>query len=128
MVLSRWGRTNMSMETQLNKDSTIDFWEGVDNLLSNIKKDYAKWSNRAEGIERFNKNLDVKSGRKYTKIIQNKSVWGFIANGDGMLKGIPYFKGDVFMAASWSAPARHVRGSIFDTETNWFSWTGPNYR
>ena len=99
----------MSMETQLNKDSTIDFWEGVDNLLSNIKKDYAKWSNRAEGIERFNKNLDVKSGRKYTKIIQNKSVWGFIANGDGMLKGIPYFKGDVFMAASWSAPARHVR-------------------
>ena len=128
MVLSRWGRTNMSMETQLNKDSTIDFWEGVDNLLSNIKKDYARWTDWAEGIERFNKNLDVKSGRKYTKIIQNKSVWGFIANSDGMLKGIPYFKGDVFKAASWSAPARHVRGSIFDTETNWFSWTGPNYR
>ena len=118
----------MSMKTQLNKDSTIDFWEGIDNLLSNIKKDYARWTDWAEGIERFNKNLDVKSGRKYTKIIQNKSVWGFIANSDGMLKGIPYFKGDVFKAASWSAPARHVRGSIFDTETNWFSWTGPNYR
>ena len=49
----------MSMETQLNKDSTIDFWEGIDNLLSNIKKDYARWTDWGEGIERFNKNLDV---------------------------------------------------------------------
>ena len=32
------------------------------------------------------------------------------------------------MAAGWAAPAKHVRGSIFDTNQNWFRWTGPNYR
>jgi len=31
------------------------------------------------------------------------------------------------MAASWASPAKHVRGSIFATEQNWFAWTGPNY-
>ena len=29
----------MSLETQLNKDSAIDFWEAMDNLLTGIKKD-----------------------------------------------------------------------------------------
>tara|TARA_R110002020_G_scaffold21893_6_gene74213 strand:- start:4546 stop:4902 length:357 start_codon:yes stop_codon:yes gene_type:complete len=118
----------MSLETQLNKDSAIDFWEAMDNLLTGIKKDYAKWTDWAEGIERFNKNLNIKSGRKYTKIMNGNSVWGFVANGDGILKGIPYFKGDVFKAATWRGPAKHVRGSIFDTNSNWFHWTGPTYR
>ena len=118
----------MNLETQLNKDSSIDFQNGIDNLLTGIKKNYAKWSSWEEGIERFNKGIDIKSGRKYTKVITDNSVWGFVANSDGMLKGIPYFKGDVFMAAGWAAPAKHVRGSIFDTEQNWFHWTGPNYR
>ena len=94
----------MSLETQLNKDSAIDFWEAMDNLLTGIKKDYAKWTDWAEGIERFNKNLNIKSGRKYTKIMNGNSVWGFVANGDGILKGIPYFKGDVFKAATWTGP------------------------
>ena len=49
------------------------------------------------------------------------------ANSDGVLKGIPYFKGDVFKPAGWKGPAKYERGSIFDTNTNWFSWTGPNY-
>ena len=117
----------MNLETQLNKDSAIDFAEGLNRLLSGIKKDYANWTNWKEGIDRFNNELNVKSGRKYTKIMKGTSVWGFVANSDGMLKGIPYFKGDVFKAASWRAPAKHVRGSIFNIEQNWFSWTGPNY-
>ena len=117
----------MSLEQQLNKDSAIDFAEGLSRLLSGIKKDYANWTNWKEGIDRFNNELNVKSGRKYTKIMKGTSVWGFVANSDGMLKGIPYFKGDVFKAASWRAPAKHVRGSIFNIEQNWFSWTGPNY-
>ena len=130
----------MSLEQKLNKDSAIDFYEGINRLLSGIKKDYASWGSNVENlsesqkkirqkmIDEFNQNLDIRVGRKYTKVMTGSSVWGFVANSDGMLKGIPYFKGDVFKAASWSAPARHVRGSIFDTETNWFSWTGPNYR
>ena len=45
----------------------------------------------------------------------------------GLLKDIPYFVGDVFKPAGWRGPAKHVRGSIFDTNIDWFSWTGPNY-
>ena len=78
-------------------------------------------------IDEFNKNLDIRSGRKFDKVVSNGSVWGFVAKTDGLLKGIPYFVGDVFKAAGWAAPAKHVRGSIFDSNTDWFSWTGPNY-
>ncbi|MAD59827.1 MAG: hypothetical protein CMB81_05805 [Flammeovirgaceae bacterium] len=118
----------MNLETQLNKDSATEFQSGIDRLVEGIKKHYASWTTYEEGIERFNKGIDIKTGRKYTKVLQGSSVWGFIANSDGMLKGIPYFKGDVFKAAGWAAPAKHVRGSIFDTNQNWFHWTGPNYR
>ena len=73
------------------------------------------------------------SGRKYLRLVTvafgegQTSVWGFVAKTDGVLKGIPYFVGDVFKAAGWRAPAKHVRGTIFSSKTNWFSWTGPNY-
>ena len=117
----------MNLENELNKNSAIDFAEGISNLITGIKKDYAKWSTWKRGIEEFNNGINIKTGKKYTKIICKGSVWGFIANGDGILKGIPYFKGDVFKAAGWAAPAKHVRGSIFDTNTDWFGWTGPNY-
>ena len=117
----------MSLEKQLNENSAVDFWNAIDTLKENIKKDYSKWSTWEKGIEEFSNGVTMKVGKKYTKIICKGSVWGFIANGDGVLKGIPYFKGDVFKAAGWAAPAKHVRGSIFDTEQNWFGWTGPNY-
>ena len=117
----------MNLETKLNKDSAIDFTEGISNLITGIKKDYAKWSSWEEGIERFNKGINIKTGRKYTKVIQGNSVWGFIAKSEGILKGIPYRRGDVFMAAGWASPAKHVRGSVFDDSTSWFSWTGPRY-
>jgi len=116
----------MNLETKLNRDSAIDFAEGIGNLITGIKKNYAKWSSWEEGIERFNKGISIKTGRKYTKVITDNSVWGFIANSDGILKGIPYFKGDVFKAAGWAAPAKWVRGNIFDGG-KFYQWTGPNY-
>ena len=117
----------MNLEKKLNKDSASDFWNGITILKENIKKDYSRGTSYEDGIKRFNEGVRVKIGRKFTKVICGSSVWGFIANGDGAHKGIPYFKGDVFKAAGWAAPAKHVRGSIFSSETNWFSWTGPRY-
>ena len=117
----------LSIEQQLAVNAQVDFWNAIDTLKENIKKDYANWSTWKQGTEDFNNSITMKIGKKYTKIICKNSVWGFIANGDGVLKGIPYLKGDVFKAAGWAAPAKHVRGSIFDTNTDWFSWTGPNY-
>ena len=45
---------------------------------------------------------------------------------DGVHKGIPHKKGDVFKAAGWAAPAKWARGSIF-SDDKFYSWTGPNY-
>ena len=42
------------------------------------------------------------------------SAYGFVALADNETKTLGRFKtGDVFMAASYKAPARHVRGTIF---------------
>ena len=113
--------------SNFDKDSSIDFWNAISELMSNIKKDYATWMSSPEMVERFNAGVDMKIGKKYTKIIQGGSVWGFVANGDGVLKGIPYKKGDVFKAAGWAAPAKWARGNIFDSNQNYFRWTGPDY-
>ena len=124
----------------MNTDTKKTYDSAVDNLLVGIGNNYDKWNNpNRDGVDeqmklikeasavRFKKSLRVKPGRKFDKVIHDGSVWGFVAKTDGMLKGIPYFVGDVFKAAGWAAPAKHVRGSIFDTEQNWFHWTGPNY-
>ena len=104
-----------------------DYNDSMDKLLENIHTDYANWSNRSEYDNIKKASLYIKPGRKFDKVVRDNSVWGFVAKTDGVLKGIPYFIGDTFKAASWRAPAKHVRGSIFLDSTDWFSWTGPNY-
>ena len=120
-----------------DKNSTIDFWDAVNNLMSGIKDDYYNWTNpngvegtikdiKLRSIQDFNESLNIKVGRKYTKVLQGNSVWGFVAKDDGVHKGIPHKMGDVFKAAGWSAPAKWARGSIF-SDKKFYSWTGPNY-
>ena len=131
----------MDIGVKMNSDTKKTYDSAVDNLLVGIGNDYDRWSNpNRDGVDeqmklikeasavKFKKTLYMKSGRRFDKVIHGTSVWGFVAKTDGMLKGIPYFVGDVFKAASWASPAKHVRGSIFATEQNWFAWTGPNYR
>ena len=107
----------------MNSDIKETYDLAVDNLLENIVIKYNKWM--PDSYRECSPILV--EGRKFVKVIEDNSVWGFIAKKDGVLKGIPYFVGDVFKPASWSAPAKHVRGSIFDNSTEWFDWTGPNY-
>ena len=114
------------MSKVYDRNSTIDFWDAIDNLIVGIKKDYANWGNNPNDLDGSAKGIDMKIGRKYTKITTNGSVWGFIANADGTHKGIPHKKGDVFKAAGWRAPAKWARGSIFSND-KFYSWTGPNY-
>lgn len=53
--------------------------------------------------------LTAKPGRKYIKIVVttagSRSVYCFID-----------MKGNIYKSASWNAPAKHVRGSVFDAE------------
>jgi len=114
---------------------TDKFETQIETLLDNITEKYYSWSSSSkyfdgEKVATFRNGMQIRPGRKWSKItttsgIQER-VWGFVANSNGVHKGLPFNEGDVFMAASWRAPAKHVRGSIYDTNTDWFSWTGPN--
>ena len=115
----------------------MSYKESIEKLLEGIKEDYAGWGSpknledsqseiRLRMIDQFNNGIYVKSGKKYDKVITGTSVWGFIAKEDGLLKGIPHKKGDVFKAAGWRAPAKWARGSIFSGK-KFYAWTGPNY-
>ena len=116
----------------------MSYKESIEKLLEGIKEDYAGWGSspndldesskkiKLKMIDEFNNGLYVKSGKKYDKVITGTSVWGFIAKEDGLLKGIPHKKGDVFKAAGWAAPAKWARGSIFSGK-KFYAWTGPNY-
>ena len=47
----------MSLEQKLNKDSAIDFYEGINRLLSGIKKDYASWGSNVENLSESQKKI-----------------------------------------------------------------------
>ena len=118
------GNTTKTQTT--NSKNGLSFNDALDNLLLQIQVSYDNWGgNGGNG-----KTLDLKinNGRKFLKVIEGNRVWGFVANVDGIHKGVPMLKGDILKAAGWSAPAKHSRGSIFDKDFHKsFSWTGPNY-
>ena len=122
-------KPNISNVTKTEKTMTkngLSFDEAMDTLLVKIQEDYNKWGSRS-GINK-KMNLSLKPGRKFIKVVHDNSVWGFVAKVDGIHKGLPMLKGDILKAAGWRTPAKHSRGSIFDSEMNKsFSWTGPNY-
>jgi len=59
-------------------------------------------------------------GKKWWKILSGSgSVHSFVAKVDNHSKALGFVKeGDIHKAASWSAPARTARGSIF-TPDDW---------
>ena len=70
--------------------------------------------------------LTVDKGRKYIRLWDGTSCWGFISMVDGELKQSPIKKGDLLKPAGWKTPAKHSRGNIFDGTASW-SYYGPNY-
>ena len=116
----------VSNTTKTEKTTTkngLSFDEAMDNLLVKIQENYDEWGGMDKTLD-----LSLKPGRKFIKVVHDNSVWGFVAKVDGVHKGLPMLKGDILKAATWSQPAKHSRGSIFDKEMHKsFSWTGPNY-
>jgi len=110
----------------------------IETLLETIKNDYREWTfrcamSRGDGeltetskrmVEDFEDRVRYEEGRKYIKVFQGNSVWGFIVNVENDNK---FRKGDILMAAGYNAPARNKpRGNILDGGYN-IRWTGPNY-
>jgi len=70
--------------------------------------------------------LTIKKGQKYMKIMDKSTVWAFVSMWEGVLKGSFICKGDLLKPASYSTPARHSRGNIFDGTDKW-EFFGPKY-
>lgn len=106
----------------------------INTLLTEIKNEYYDYMTRRgkltelsahqqKMVEEFNNGLEVTEGKKYIKVISNRSVWGFIMK-DADKK---FRKGDILKAAGWNAPARNAaRGNIVDGGYS-ICWTGPHY-
>ena len=105
---------------------SLNYKDSLDKLLVGMKEKYKAW-NTSLSYKSTGMDILVKSGRKFDKVISDNSVWGFVAKKDGLHKGLPFKEGDVFKPAGWAAAAKHVRVSIYDTNSDWYAWTGPNY-
>jgi len=120
-------KPNISNTTKTEKTTTkngLSFDDAMETLLGKIQENY---DTRNGGYDK-KLDLSLRPGRKFIKVVEGSRVWGFIAKVDGVHKGIPMLTGDILKAATWRAPAKHSRGSIFDAEMHKsFSWTGPNY-
>ena len=115
---------NTTKTQKVNGKNGLSFDDAMDNLLVKIQENYDKWGG---GMDK-KLDLELRPGRKFIKVVEGSRVWGFVAKVDGTHKGVPMLKGDILKAATWRAPAKHSRGSIFDSEMHKsFSWTGPNY-
>jgi len=109
----------------------LDLDEAVDFLIENIKDDYLTYSLRGEDelsdigktmVSEFNNGFEVRPGKKYIKIINRNSVWGFVVATNNDSK---FSKGTILKAAGWATPARnHGRGNVFDGGYT-IMWTGP---
>ena len=116
--------SNVTKTEKTMKKNGLSFDEAMDSLLLQIQVAYDNWST----MNTKTLDLSLKPGRKFIKVVEGTRVWGFVAKVDGVHKGLPMLKGDILKAAGWRAPAKHSRGSIFDSEMHKsFSWTGPNY-
>jgi len=105
--------------------------EGIANMMSAAKTDYAKWSSKGddnsayslEQLAKWDDSITIKEGQKYIKVIRDNGVFAFICKTD-----FKHFKiGDILKPAGYNAPAlNQPRGNVL--EGNYaIRWTGPLY-
>ena len=102
----------VSPQTPTPKEPTtngLSFDEAMDSLLEKIQENYASRYGENHKPSKL-LELSLKPGRKFVKVIEGSSVWGFVSLVDGTHKGAPIFVGDIMKAAGWRAPAKHSRG------------------
>lgn len=109
--------------------------EAIKKLVEEMKSDFIRFATSGgretieEGsyfdtvIKNFEDNVEIKEGKKYIKILKDRSTWGFVVNTD---KDDKFAYGDILKAAGYSAPARNkARGNVFEEYT--IRFTGPEY-
>ena len=56
-------------------------------------------------------NLEAMLGSKYIRLVETR-------NGRSVYCFLDY-QGNIYKSASWKAPAKHIRGTVFDTNYSW---------
>ena len=113
------------MITVNNTAKTLD--EGIKNMMSGAKDDYANWGKGSDYGQRqlveWDSKTKVTQGKKYIKVVQENGVFCFIVKED-----FKHFKkGDILKAAGYNAPALNAaRGNVL-TGNYLIQWTGPLY-
>ena len=106
--------------------------DGIANMMAGAKDDYKhnslmgkseQSSYCKEKLENFESQTTVREGKKYIKVIYDRSVFAFIVKED-----FKHFKsGDVLKPAGWAAPAlNQPRGNVLKGNYP-IQWTGPLY-
>ena len=91
--------------------------DGIDNMMAGAKEDYAQTMGRNDSaytkqkLENYESQTTVKEGKKYIKVIYDRSVFAFIVKED-----FKHFRrGDVLKPAGWAAPAlNQPRGNVLE--------------
>jgi len=103
----KWVRDNEeAVEEQEDDVTDFDarfalFFDGCKQIYKRyMETNYPDWLDKGLEYEKFS----FKNNRKYIKVIRGGSVHCFVDKTNG----------NVLMAASWNAPAKHARGNIFD--------------
>ena len=129
------------MKTLVTKKST-SLLSGIKNMMAGAKENFDSWTTPREGqghqsrdefkktssyrleqLAEWDSKTQIKMGRKYFKVIQDRSAFAFIVREDFD----KFKKGDVLKPASYNRPALNSpRGNVLDG--NYFiAWTGPLY-
>ena len=119
-------------EVKLNElPYDAEFLNALGELEHRIIEDYERFttaggkemtSTRLKMFEEFKNGLGYIPGRKYLKVVTEKTLWGFIN-----LKNIKFKEGDILKGAGYNAPALNkARGNIFNDNYE-IAWTGPKY-
>ena len=105
---------------ELRRTAIADFKALCDSRERGVFNDDAFYE---EQLQEYADNFVINTrGRKYVKLINKGSVWGFVVKEDGD----KFKRGDILKPASWAAPATNkARGNIFEEYT--VQWTGPLY-
>jgi hypothetical protein len=85
----------------------MDFETALSNFVNNVntksRKFYAENNFELDFYDTFIKDLEIRKGRKYIKLVSSGSVHSFIDK-----------NGNVLKAANWNTPAKRARGNIFE--------------
>ena len=99
--------------------------EGITKMIEVAVEDYKNRCHREDMIERYENGFEVKTGRKYIKVINRGAAWAFVVNTDD---DDMFDKGDILMAAGLASPARNrARGNVLEGDLTWIKWTCPEY-